>query len=227
MFARLLAVSVLLWLFVSHFLISTWQVGSVSMSPTLRPSDRLVTSPIPFGVWIPFTSVRLPGVRLPARGDLVVVEPPFVPVLSSWRRLLEPVVAFLSFQRATLSRDIDGARFDRSMVKRVIGIPGDVIKLQGFIAYVRPRGAAEFVPEGKLIALSFERRIEVPQAPGDPSPSFTGAMSEIRLGDDQYFVLGDNRSSSSDSRSWGPVSLARIQARVLFRYWPLSSLGPL
>jgi signal peptidase I len=213
------------WALAAQFLVSTWQVGSVSMSPALAPADRVATSPIPFGPWVPLTALRLPGLREPKRGDLVVVEPPYAVELAGWRRLAEPVVEFFSFQRGTLARTIDGARADRFVVKRVIGVPGDTIRLEGFKAMIRPRGTGAYVPEDQLMTRRFIRRIDLAAASADPSPTFTGNSAEVTLGDGQYFLLGDNRTSSSDSRSWGAVRLDRIRALVLFRYWPLSSIG--
>ncbi len=227
LFLRVVLIAFFGWALVAHFFFSTWRVDSVSMSPALRPADRIVVSPIPFGPRVPLTQVRLPGFRAPARGDLVVVEPPYVSPLSGWRRLAEPVVAFFTFQRATLSHSFDGATVDRFMVKRIVGIPGDTIRMQAFQALIRPLGTADFLPEDKVLTERFTRRIEAPAAGGDPSPAFTGTADQVTLGVGEYYVLGDNRTSSSDSRSWGPVAISRIQAAVLFRYWPLSAIGGL
>ena len=53
------------------------------------------------------------------------------------------------------------------------------------------------------------------------------AASPIVLGDDEYFVLGDNRNHSSDSREIGPVKEDTIVGRAVFRIWPLSKFGRL
>jgi len=224
---RVVVAAFLIWLLVSRFVASTWAVESVSMSPTIEPSARVVVSLLAFGPRLPFTAVRLPGLGEPRRGDVVVVEPPYVGAVPGWRRLFEPLAGFFTGQRATLVRDLDGSRVNRFVVKRIIGVPGDTIRLQDFIALIRPRGAAEFSPESRLIGEPFERLVEFAPSNWDPSLPFSGSAAEITLGAGQYYVMGDNRTSSSDSRSWGPLDEARIVGKVVFRYWPLRSLGRL
>ncbi len=224
---RVVVAAFLVWLVVSRFLASTWRVDSLSMSPALEPGNRVVVSLLAFGPRIPFTAVRLPGVTEPGRGDLVIVEPPYVGAAPAWRRLLEPIAGFFTGQRATLLRDFEGGRQNRYVVKRIIGVPGDTVRLEGFAASIRPRGAADFTPETQLIREPFERRIEFAPIDWEPSLPFSGAADDVTLGPGQYYVLGDNRTSSSDSRSWGPLAEARIVGRLVFRYWPPRSLGGL
>ncbi len=224
---RVVLAAFLVWLVVSRLLASTWRIDSVSMSPALEPGNRVVVSLLAFGPRIPFTVARLPGVREPARGDLVIVEPPYVGTTPAWRRLLEPVAGFFTGQQATLVRDFEGDRQNRYVVKRIIGVPGDTVRIQGFTAAIRPRGASDFSPEAQLIREPFVRRIEFAPANWEPSLPFSGTADDLTLGPDEYYVLGDNRTSSSDSRSWGPLDGARIVGRVVFRYWPPRSLGGL
>jgi signal peptidase I len=93
----------------------------------------------------------------------------------------------------------------KSYIKRVIGLPGDSIKIAGGIVSVNGRELREDY---------------VPQAYRD-----TQSYPETVLAKDHYYVLGDHRSSSNDSRSWGGVHRRHIYGKAVFVYWPLDKLG--
>ena len=89
----------------------------------------------------------------------------------------------------------------RNFVKRVIAVPGDSIEIR--------RGAV-FVND-ELIDEPYLRE-----------PSRSTIMARTVMGPEEFFVMGDNRVHSNDSRSWGPVPLENIVGRVWVSYWPLS-----
>lgn len=94
-------------------------------------------------------------------------------------------------------------------VKRVIGLPGDIVSIDD-LGHVFVNG----------------RRIYEPYL----SPQFTRApapMSPVVVDDHYYFVMGDNRDDSSDSRMWGLVPEKYICGEACFRFWPLNEIGPL
>ena len=220
-----LLITLVVYLVVTRFLVSSYRIDSVSMEPALNPADRVIVSEIPYGPRLPFTTQRLPGQGTPARGDLVVVQPPFVTEPSLIATIFEPLVGFFTLQKLSLFRDIYGGRVSSYMVKRVVGIPGDTLKLASFTLLVRPRGATAFIPEQELSPVHYQVATSLDAKGWSSSFPFSGNSGEIRLADDQYFVLGDNRPDSSDSRSWGPVRLERIVGKVVYRYWPPGSLG--
>ena len=95
----------------------------------------------------------------------------------------------------------------KSYIKRVIAIPGDLVAVDdGTVIVNGQRQAEDYVLE--------EYRDRV---------SYTAA----RVPDGQYFVLGDHRSSSNDSRSWGFVPRSYIYGKAVFVYWPMDKLGVL
>jgi signal peptidase I len=222
---RILLTALILYLVVSRFVVSTYRIESISMEPALHPADRVIVSSIAYGPRIPFSLTRLQGRGLPERGDLVVVQPPFLVEPSLITRVLEPLANFLSLQKATLNRDLYGGRVNGYMVKRVIGIPGDTLRIASFSVALKPQGGADFVPEMQLMPLRYQIQTALEAKGWSSSLPFSGNSEEIRLGDDQYFVLGDNRTESSDSRSWGPLRRDRIVGKVIYRYWPPREIG--
>jgi signal peptidase I len=225
--ARIIIIAFILYIVISHFFVSTFRIDSVSMSPSLKPSDKVLVSYLSFGARVPLTSIRLPGLEKPARGDLVVVQPPFFSDDSVLKRIFEPIVSFVSFQRVTLYREFGGARAQGFVVKRIIGVPGDTLRMRGFKVMIRRQGSVEFVPESQLTGFDFSGDTGAIARNWSEELPLSGNSGEITLANDEYFVLGDNRPDSSDSRSWGPVKGSRILAKLIMRYWPFNSFGKL
>jgi len=98
----------------------------------------------------------------------------------------------------------------KSYIKRVIGVPGDRVRIEDGQVYVNGRALTEdYVPPDNRDSSSWKDGVEqiVPE--------------------NRYFVLGDHRNSSSDSRSWGYVPRDNIYGKAVFIYWPLNQIGRL
>jgi signal peptidase I len=92
-------------------------------------------------------------------------------------------------------------------IKRVVGLPGDHITISGGAVLVNGNVVNEPYVQG--------------------APTFcSGPWCDLTLGPNQYFVLGDNRLASSDSRSFGPVSMDHIHGKAWLRYFPFTDVQP-
>jgi signal peptidase I len=95
----------------------------------------------------------------------------------------------------------------KSFIKRVVGLPGETVEIRQGIVYVNGKA----VPE--------------PYVP--PQYEDMSDFSPVTLAPDKYFVMGDHRISSNDSRVFGPVSSRYIYGRAVFAYWPVDHFGSL
>ncbi len=102
-------------------------------------------------------------------------------------------------------------------IKRVIGIPGDKIMLKQNKVYLYTPNC----PEGVIIDQS---EFLAPTVKTDPK-TFLKEGVIVTIPEDNYFVMGDNRPHSSDSRTWGFVERKDIIGRSLVRYWPPNEIG--
>jgi signal peptidase I len=95
----------------------------------------------------------------------------------------------------------------KSYIKRVIGIPGDTVEID----------EGQVIVNGKPLLENY-----VPESYRDRQ-----SLAPSKVPADQYFVLGDHRSSSNDSRAWGTVHRDYIYGKAVFVYWPLEKIGRL
>lgn len=99
---------------------------------------------------------------------------------------------------------------DEEFIKRIIGIPGEIISIQDGAVYINSLKLDESYLDNSLQT---------------SSSSFLKEGVETQIPSDYYFVLGDNRPYSSDSRTWGFVSKDKITGRAWIIYWPISDIG--
>jgi signal peptidase I len=190
------------------FVIEPFRIPSGSMFPTLLIGDHLFVNKFIYGIKIPFTDTRLPALREPRRGDVIVFTVARGPYQST----------FPADDRPDLPRE--------EYVKRIVGLPGDRIEVHNDVVKVNgvPQNIVDlhetFVdPSGR------ELRVCEVELPGHPyeileDPAKLGlAQAPFTVPEGRYFVLGDNRDHSKDSRDWGTVRLAEMKGPAWFIYF--------
>ena len=95
-------------------------------------------------------------------------------------------------------------------IKRVVGLPGETVQIINNKLYVNDKALDESSYLAKDVLTNPE--------------AFIGER-QVQLGENQYFVVGDNRPHSSDSRQWGPIGKEEIVGRGFLRYWPPPTFG--
>jgi signal peptidase I len=192
-------------LFILTFLGQNFVIPSGSMENTLLVGDHLLVDRItlaPPANWMPLVHYREPQ-----RGDIVV------------------------FIKPVSDPDADGKPQYLFLVKRLIGVPGDHIHLRNGIVNIN--GVPQDQPHAQPTTLDNHSDFldEFPSVPPDPEPGnlvpeawAVEFSSHIVDGDlvvppGKYFMMGDNRHNSADSRFWGFVPRENIVGRPLFNYW--------
>jgi len=94
----------------------------------------------------------------------------------------------------------------RDFIKRIIGVPGDEVEIRDGRVYIDGEPLDEPYTSGNTTC--------------------TGKWCSLVVPEDNYFVMGDHRNNSSDSRGFGPIPERNIIGKAWFSYWPLSDLGP-
>lgn len=153
--------------------------------------------------------VRVEGTSMLPRlhdGERIVINK-FVYPLADWP------TSSLSIGRAVEHGDIVVFYYPNDpstrYVKRVIGVPGDTVRIDD--------DGRVFVNGQRLAEPYLDAELTRRPEPMDP----------VRVSDHYYFVMGDNRDNSSDSRTWGLVPEKYICGEAIFRFWPLTEIGML
>ncbi|MDR1398333.1 MAG: signal peptidase I [Treponema sp.] len=214
-----LVVWILLWFFVFYlsytlltsFVFSTRALENDTMRPELQAGDRFIAS----------SYSSLLSRTLPLHyGNIVVIDKSRQKSISLVDNLLEGAVRFFTAQQVSfLKQDED------LYIKRVVGLPGDEITMTNYVFRVKRRGDPYSYTEFELAEKPYDVTIPPGLAFWDEALPFSGNMGPILLGDNECFVLSDDRNNTNDSRTWGPLSLDLIAGKVVFRYWPLFRIG--
>jgi len=217
----LILVLIILYTSFTSLVFSVRVLENDTMASNLRAGERFVFSS--YNIYSLVPGFNLEGRPLPfQRGNVVLVD------MLGWNnpgifyRFLDGVMRFFTAQNLSLIE-----QKEHQFVKRVIGLPGDEITMTNFIIRVKARGSAYSLTEFEMSEQDYTP--DIPQAPAlwDSSLPYSGNMDTIVLGENECFVLSDDRSNTNDSRTWGPVPLGNIAGKALFRYWPVTRLGRL
>lgn len=158
------------------------------------------------------------------RGSVVYVKPLAEDESSFAKRTAHFLVSFFSFRQASViepGNEISGV----PSLRRVVGLPGDTLYMKNYVLYVRPAGETHFLTEFEVADRMYE--IATESVAHDFEIGVTGNFEQFTLGEDEYFLLADERVSSLDSRLYGPVKADKISGKALLRYFPFDAFSAL
>lgn len=199
--AKSLAVALVIWYVLTTLLVQAFRIPSGSMENTLLIGDFLFVNKALYGAEVPLIHTRLPAVREPRRSDIVVFD---------------------SVEEIGVS-----------VVKRIVGMPGDTISMTDNVLkiggqpvhenYVIKSGELANPEDPKMRAWQVRHLVDgVDRRHYRPTLKTWGP---VVVPPDSFFVMGDNRDNSYDSRYWGFLGRDRVRGKPLFVYYSYDRNG--
>lgn len=184
---------ILIVLVVRSFVVEPFRIPSGSMMPTLLVGDFILVNKFKYGIRLPVVNTKILDMADPQRGDIIVFRYPENPKID--------------------------------YIKRVVGVPGDRIAYYNKILYIngkkaaqQPAGTYQGTGGGAVMTGASERlenlagiKHSILVMKGRPDMNF-----EFVVPENEYFVLGDNRDNSRDSRFWGTVPDKNLVGKAFF-----------
>ena len=195
-YAEAIIIAILLAFFIRVFVVQAFKIPSGSMIPTLLIGDHILVSKLAYGL------------QWPKDCKFNISFPPITCYSS------DIIVEFDLPQRG----DIIVFRYpedeDKDFIKRVIGLPGDIVHIKNKVVYVN---------DNPLRDKPYTQRIDPGIIDGRINPRDN--FGPITIPKESYFVMGDNRDQSLDSRFWGFVKANKIKGRAFLSYWSWNGQG--
>jgi signal peptidase I len=191
--ARSILVALVLFLVIRTSVVEAFKIPTSSMEGTLLVGDFLLVNKAIYGVRIPGTTVVLPGFAEPERGDVIVFHPPHEP--------------------------------EKNYVKRVVGEPSDTVEMRDKRLYLN--GSPVYEPYARYVDrrgdavhpdMEWQSHHLIAGPPRGYHPTRDN-WGPIVVPEGRFFVLGDNRDNSEDSRYWGFVARDQIRGRPWMVYY--------
>ena len=196
--ARSLVLALLMFFFLHVFIMEAFKIPSGSMEGTLRVGDFLLVNKLVYGAELPVAGKRLPALRQPDRGDVVVFKFPPDPT--------------------------------KNFVKRLVGLAGDTLEMKSGVLIrngvrVEERYVSHEAPDtdpgGEEFRWQRDHLVQTAYAERSYMPSRDN-WGPLVVPAKHYFMLGDNRDNSYDSRYWGFVSDSLVRGQPLVVYYSYS-----
>ena len=206
-----LAFAILLALIIRTFVFQPFKIPSGSMIPTLLVGDHLLVNKFIYGTRIPFTDIEIFPIEKIKRGDVIVFTYP--------------------------NNERDPSKNGLYYIKRVVGLPGDEIDLNGRNLYING-GKVPIEYEGtyadKRNSEQFDEYREdlfgeehtVIFRKGKENTNRGSYIPVTKVPEGSVFVMGDNRDNSQDSRFWGFVPIENIAGRAFIIHWSWDFANP-
>lgn len=177
---------------------------SSSMAPDIPAKSIVMTTPLS---------------KTPKRGELFLVSPLMQEKLSPKDVIIDFAQRFFTAQQVSSIKSKTGTV---PYIRRVIGLPGDTVYINNYVVYIKNKENPQYLTEFELSSLSYNLEIPAATEGINIKMGAAGNCDPVTLGDNEYFLLSDNRLESFDSRIWGAVKKDSLMGKAFLIYFPLN-----
>jgi len=205
-YAEAIVIAIILALFIRTFVVQAFKIPSGSMIQTLQIGDHILVNKMVYGIKIPWdcewdlTTNRTGVNRIPLLWSCYSYKT-LVPVSNPDRG---DIIVFMFPEDET-----------KDFIKRVVGLPGETVEIRNKKVYIN----------GRLMSEPFTQHVDPGVIAHQIQPRDN--LGPLVVPPDSYFVMGDNRDQSLDSRFWGYVKREKVKGRAFLIYWSWDGRGDL
>jgi signal peptidase I len=192
----IIAIALGLALAIQAVIVKPYRIPSGSMEPTLSVGQRVLVNRIGMDI------------KGPKVGEIVVFHPPVGAQQSQCGEPRHPMTA-------ACAKPIPKEDNSTNFIKRIVAAPGDEMYVSEGHVFRKAKGTATFVKESDSYIKPCAQEVGV----------VCNLTKAIKIPPDHWFMMGDNRGESDDSRFWGPVPEGWIIGGAFFTYWPPKKIG--
>lgn len=205
----LIAMALGIALIIKAFLVQAFFIPSASMEPTLEIGDRVLVNKL---------STRFGD---PERGDVIVFRDPHGDPCAEQDGVPRPARCDRNVFEGVLTwfGELFGLPTGetRDFIKRVVGLPGETIAIDDGVIYACDTPCEPLAPDGTP---EDGEAVDIPSNEGDGPVKDMDDMDAVEIESGEFFVLGDNRANSSDSRVFGVVTEDKVVGKAFVVVWP-------
>ncbi|MEJ2663769.1 MAG: signal peptidase I [Spirochaetia bacterium] len=237
---------------INLFLFQNYRIPSESMVPELKIGDLIFVEKITFGPEILPGQIKLPAWQTPYRGEVVSFESTSYALHGPWIEFWDRFVYMITLTMVNLKVDKNHQPVKDLLIKRVIGLPGERIRLAKTGGMeILPQCEDKWLPEKEFMKQISHFYINQTDSGNELFSTdrylynYRNTMDDYQnqpyninvqinwfrqhmgwyIPEDRFFPMGDNRNRSYDAREYGPVPLHKIQGKALFRWLPFGRIG--
>lgn len=212
-YSEAILIALLLALFIRTFVVQAFKIPSGSMIPTLKVGDHILVNKFLYGLKIPFTASRFFMLRQPRRDDIIVFSFPENREKSECTSFFSNIASRTSSAISNRNPVYLFKDECRDFIKRIVGVGGDTIELKDKTVLINGE------PYSGTYRLNIgEELLDSAEGPRDN-------LSPVTVPHGKFFVMGDNRDHSYDSRFWGFVDIGDIKGKAFIIYWSWDEQG--